>query len=83
VGPSEPAHRSGERDDEDGVMSEVDKGAMHAVHTAIACNVAILAAKMSVFAVSGSSSILAEVRVARHPRDSHLAHLSRRARFPP
>jgi len=33
---------------------------MHAVHTAIACNVAILGAKLGVYALSGSSSILAE-----------------------
>jgi len=33
---------------------------MHAVHTAIGCNVAILVAKLGVYAVSGSSSILAE-----------------------
>ena len=38
----------------------IDAGAMHAVHTAIGCNVAILLAKLSVYAVSGSSSILAE-----------------------
>ncbi len=38
----------------------IDAGAMHAVHTAIGCNVAILGAKLGVYALSGSSSILAE-----------------------
>jgi zinc transporter 9 len=38
----------------------IDARAMHAVHTAIGCNVAILFAKLGVYAVSGSSSILAE-----------------------
>lgn len=33
---------------------------MHAVHTAIGCNVLILGAKLGVYALSGSSSILAE-----------------------
>jgi hypothetical protein len=33
---------------------------MHAVHTAIGCNLAILGAKLTVYAISGSSSILAE-----------------------
>ncbi len=41
-------------------QAAIDVGAMHAVHTAIACNVAILGAKLSVWAFSGSSSILAE-----------------------
>jgi solute carrier family 30 (zinc transporter), member 9 len=41
-------------------MSELEQGQMHAVHTAIACNVAILAAKMGVYTISGSNSILAE-----------------------
>ena len=60
MGPAVHAAGSEAAEEEDSVMHDVDKGAMHAVHTAIACNVAILAAKMSVFAVSGSSSILAE-----------------------
>ena len=38
----------------------IDARAMHAVHTAIGCNIAILFAKLGVYAVSGSSSILAE-----------------------
>jgi zinc transporter 9 len=38
----------------------IDAGAMHAVHTAIGCNIAILVAKLGVYSVSGSSSILAE-----------------------
>ena len=48
---AKPAHMS---------QDTIDARAMHAVHTAIGCNVAILFAKLGVYAVSGSSSILAE-----------------------
>jgi hypothetical protein len=41
-------------------QTAIDLRAIHAVHTAIGCNVAILGAKLGVYALSGSSSILAE-----------------------